>query len=143
MKCVVPLIIVPLLFSTLASAEVPLLENGKPRVQIVADVRGATPAGTAVLKDVTDWLAESLNRASGAQFELANEPGDQPALIVARTDQWPDIAREAGLTTQKYDDYTIATRPEQRRIYVLGNSEEAAGFGVADLLRRWGFRCLA
>ena len=143
MKHIPSFIIVLVLFSTVARAEVPLLENGKASIQIVADVRGATLAGTAVLSDVAGWLAESLNRASGTTFVVANELGDQPSLVVARVDQWPDVARAAGLKSQKYDDYAIATRPDERRIYVLGNSEEAAGFGVADLLRRWGFRWFA
>jgi hypothetical protein len=144
MKTKLLLIIVSLLaFARLARAEVPLLENGKASVQIVADVRGATPAGAVVLRDAAGWLAESLYRASGATFVIANELGDQPSLVIARADQWPDVARAAGLASQKYDDYAIATRPSERRIYVLGNSEEAAGFGTADLLRRWGFRWFA
>ena len=144
MKTKLLLISVSLLaFARLARAEVPLLENGKASVQIVADVRGATPAGAVVLRDAAGWLAESLYRASGATFVIANELGDQPSLVIARADQWPDVARAAGLASQKYDDYAIATRPSERRIYVLGNSEEAAGFGTADLLRRWGFRWFA
>lgn len=144
MKAQLLLISVSLVASArFARAEVPLLENGNASIQILADVRGVTPAGAEVLKDAAGWLAESLNRASGATFVVANELGDQPSLIVARVDQWPDVARAAGLTSQKYNDYAIATRPDERRIYVLGNSEEAARNGAADLLRRWGFRWFA
>lgn len=132
-----------LVVSTVCRAEVPLLENGNARIHIVADVRGTTPAGAEVLQDAADWLAASLNRASGATFVVADEPGEARSLIIARVDEWPDVAQAAGLTTQKYDDYAIATRSDERRIYVLGNSEEAARFGVADLLRRWGFRWFA
>ena len=143
MRCHAMMFTTVLVFSTVASAEVTLIENGKASIQIVADVGGTTPAGSAVLKDAAGWLAQSLERASGAAFVVASELGDQPAFVVARVDQWPDVARAAGLTSQKYDDYAIATRSDERRIYVLGNSEEAARFGVADLLRRWGFRWFA
>jgi hypothetical protein len=128
-KCHAMMLTVMLVFSTVARAEVSLLENSKARVQIVADVRGATPAGSEVLKDAAGWLAESLKRASGVTFVVADDPGDQSSLVVARVDQWPDVARAAGLTSRKYDDYAITTRSDERRIYVLGNSEEAARFG--------------
>lgn len=131
------------LSTTTVRADVPLLDNGKASLQIVADVRGTTPAGAEVVKDAAAWLTASLKRASGADFIVASETGDQPSLVIARKDVWPDVAREAGLTSQKYDDYAIVTRTDERRVYVLGNSEEAARFGVADLLRRWGFRWFA
>ena len=133
------LLVVP----TTARGEVQLLDNGRASVQIVADVRGTTPAGKAVLEDAADWLSGSLHRASGASFAVASECGNQPSLVLARTDSWPDVARIAGFKTQKYDEYAIVTRPDERRVYVLGNSEESVRFGVADLLRRWGFRWFA
>lgn len=129
-----------LVFSAVVRAEVSLLENGKARIQIVADVRGTTPAVREILMDAAGWVRKSLNRASGATFMVAEDPGEAPSLIIGRVDAWPDVAQDAGLTSHKYDAYAIATRSDERRVYVLGNSEEAARFGVADLLRRWGFR---
>jgi hypothetical protein len=52
----------------------------------------------------------SLERASGASFVVANEPGDQPSLAIARADVWPEVACAAGLNTQKYDDYASLGR---------------------------------
>jgi hypothetical protein len=126
-----------------SAAEIAILNNGAAKLQIAVDTRNSTPAGAAVLNDAGDWLAKSLKRASGADFSVVQEIDDQPSLVIARKDVWPKVARAAGLTTQKHDDYAIATRPDEHRIYVLGNSEEAARFGVADLLRRWGFRWFA
>jgi hypothetical protein len=132
-----------LLLAAVVRAEVPVLENGEAKVRIVADIRETTTAGADVLNDAAGWLAESLECASGAEFVVSNEPGDQPSLVIARADVWPQIARATGLKTQQYDDYAIATRPDEHRIYVLGNSAESSRFGVADLLRRWGFRWFA
>ena len=129
--------------STVVRADVLLLEQGKARAEIVADVRGLTPTGAQVVKDAADWLAESLDRASGVAFTIVDEPSDKPSLVVSRADVWPEIARAAGLVAGKYDDYAIVTRSAERRVYVLGNSEESARFGIADLLRRWGFRWFA
>ena len=129
--------------STVVRADVLLLEQGKARAEIVADVRGLTPTGAQVVKDAADWLAESLERASGVAFTIVDEPRDKPSLVVSRADVWPKIARAAGLVAGKYDDYAIVTRSAERRVYVLGNSEESARFGIADLLRRWGFRWFA
>ena len=124
-------------------AEVVLLEGGHAKAQVVADTRGSTPAGAAILKEAADWLATSLQTAGGAEFSVVAKAGDDPAVIIARADARPDIARTAGLRTDGYDDYVIATRARERRVYILGNSEDAARHGVADLLRRWGFRWYA
>ena len=123
---------------------VALIENGNAKSQIVADTRGTSPAGAAILKDTAAWLTTSLKLASGAELSVASEAvKNQSSIIIARADAWPNVALEAKLTTQGYDDYAIVTRPSEKRIYVLGNSEDAATHGVADLLRRWGFRWFA
>ncbi len=141
----IPAIIFCLSFAlvALAQAEVAILQQGEAKAQIVADVRETTPAGAEIVNDAANWLADSLKQASGAEFAVVPLPGEQPSLIVARTDAWPDVARGAGLTTDGYEDYAVATDAENRRIYVLGNSAVAARHGVADLLRRWGFRWFA
>ena len=128
---------------TIGRAEIPLLENGAAKIQIVADTRETTPADAEILQDAASWLAKSLQRASGAEFNIAEALGKPPALVIARTDLWPKFAQQAGLKSKKYDAYAIATLPKENRIYVLGNSAGAARFGVADLLRRWGFRWFA
>ncbi len=123
-----------------SAAGVEVLRDGQAALRIVSDVRGSTPAGAAVLRDTATWLAESLQRAAGATLMVGEEIDDTALLLIGRVEQWPEVARKAGLKTGNYDDYVIATRADERRIYVLGNSEESARFGVADLLRRWGFR---
>ncbi len=123
--------------------DVALIKDGQALAQIVADTRGTTPAGSAVLKDAAGWLAASLKTASGAELSVADQPVDVAAVIIARAEAWPDVARSASLNSDGYDDYAITTNPKTRRVYILGNSADAARYGVADLLRRWGFRWFA
>lgn len=134
------LLIVALSAAAFAAAGVPILKNGDAEVVIVTDKRGSTGEGPAILDDAAVWLSDSLRAASsGAEFEIADEPGDFSAIIIARADAWPEISTlkpDAG-----YGAYQIVTKPT--RVFVLGNSEEAARHGVADLLRRWGFRWFA
>lgn len=138
------LLVAAVLTSTATADGVRLLESGRAEFQIVCDQRGTTPAGATVLKDAASWLADSLQRASGAVVPIVDEvPEGATCLIIARTDAWPELARSAGLTTDGYDDYAIVTQAKQRRVYVLGVSEVAARHGVADLLRRLGFRWFA
>ena len=125
------------------AAEVVLLEGGRAKAAIVADTRRSNPTGAEILKDAAQWLAGSLKTASRAKFDVISQAGDEVAIIIARADAWPDVARTAGLKSDGYDDYVIATRTNERHVFVLGNSEDAARHGVADLLRRWGFRWFA
>lgn len=129
--------------SAASASEVVVLNGGEARLQIVADARGTTPAGAAVVLDAATWLAESLQKASGTEFKVVEAVDQSPAIVIARADAWAEVARDAGFNTQKYDDYAIVTRSDEQRVYVLGNSAEAARYGIADLLRRWGFRWFA
>ena len=121
--------------------EVVLLRDSQPAAAIVVDTRGATGEGPAILADAGNWLAESLEAASGAKFQLREAAGDGPALVIARADAWPEVAAQAGFKPEGYSAYAIVTRPN--RVYVLGASEAAARHRVASLLRRWGFRWFA
>ena len=129
--------------SAASASEVVVLDGGEAKLQIVADAHGTTPAGAAVVQDAANWLSESLHKASGADFRIVAAPDQSPAIVIARADAWPGVARDAGFKTQKYDDYAIVTRSGEQRVYVIGNSAEAARYGIADLLRRWGFRWFA
>lgn len=143
MHLLVSSLLVLLLTSPGRSEEVTLIEDGQARAEIIADTRGATPAGADILKDAANWLSAALKAASGAKMSVADHPGDTAAVIIARAETWPDVARSAGLNSDGYDDYAISTNPTAQRVYVLGNSEDAARHGVADLLRQWGFRWFA
>lgn len=123
----VALALIVVLTSRCFATDVVLLEQGQARVQIVADTRGTTPAGAEILKDAASWLSASLKTASGTEFSVANQAGNGAAIIVARADAWPEVARTAGLKTV---GYAIAARPAERRVCVLGNSEGAARYGV-------------
>jgi len=125
------------------SAEIILIEDGQARTQIVADSRRATPAGAGILKDAADWLAASLKSASRADFAVVDQTDAKTAIIIALAEVWPEVAHSAGLNTAGNDDYAIVTRENEARVYVLGNSADAARYGIADLLRRWGFRWFA
>jgi hypothetical protein len=127
--------------TSVSRGALPVVEDGKPRAEIVVDVRGSAGDGAGVLADAGDWLADSIRRASGATVAVKQELGEGPAIVIARADAWPDVAKQAGLKPGAYDAYCIATTPQ--RAYILGNSEAAARHGVADLLRRWGFRWFA
>ncbi len=130
-----------------ARAGFSVVRDGQPTAEIVADTRGSEGGGPEVLKDAAQWLADSLKQASGAEMvvvewsEDVEQPGDAPAVVIARADAWPEVAATAGLKANSYDAYCIVTEP--RRVLVLGNSEAAARHGVADLLRRIGFRWFA
>ena len=135
------LIPVLLLLPSILCAGVPILKNGQPQVQVVPDLRNTTPAGAGILKDAANWLVASLHQASGAEFTTGDKPGKAPAILISRAENWPAVTDILGL--DDYNGYTIVTRSEEQRVYILGNSEEAARYGVADLLRRWGFRWFA
>ena len=125
------------------SAEVRLLKNGQAAIQVVADVRETTTAETVTIKEAADWLAQSLGQASGAKFEISSETGGKPSLVIGLKKAWPEVARAVSFETDKYDAYAIVTQSRKKLIHVLGNSDEAVRHGVADLLRRWGFRWFA
>ena len=131
-------ILVLSLATSIGVGQVTILEKGEGKVLIVADTKESTPAGAAVLEDAGNWLAQSLQKSSRAVFPVTKELSDAPGIVVSTKANWPQVAKDAGSTTSKYDAYAIVTKTMEKRIYVLGNSEESARFGVADLLRRWG-----
>ena len=130
-------------YPTALRAEVELLKNGQAEIQVVAEIREATTAEAVTIKEAAEWMAQSLSQASGAKFEVAEAVGEPPSLIVGLKKAWPEVARAVNFGTDKYDAYAIITQTRKNQIYVLGNSDEGARHGVADLLRRWGFRWFA
>ena len=128
---------------TTLSAEVRLLENGQAEIQVVADVRETITAEAVTIKEAANWIAQSLDQASGTKFKITSKPGGKPSLVIGLKKAWPEVARAVSFDTDKYDAYAIVTQTQKKQIYVLGNSDEAARHGVADLLRRWGFRWFA
>lgn len=127
-----------------ADAGLTVVESGAAKASILVDLRGAEGQGPQVLQDAADWLADSLRKSTGAELpvaEYSEEAAKTPAIIIARAEAWPDLRKQAKLPPGNYDAYAIITRGQQ--VLILGNSEAAARNGVADLLRRHGFRWFA
>jgi|GEM_PF-892439 len=142
--CLAPLLIVVALFCrTAATAEFTVVSNGESRVAIHVDARNANPEGREILLDAARWLAEAVRQSSGADLTVgeATAGDDAPAVIVARADALPEVAREAGFRSDEFDAYAVVVRP--RRLYLLGRSEAAVRHAVADVLSGWGFRYYA
>ena len=128
-------------YSFLVQAEVSILKNGQASAVIVVDARGAQGEGVTILNDAAEWLAQSLKRASGAVFLKVHETPERPAIILARADAWPKMAKAAKLESKAFGAFAIVL--QERRMFVLGNTEAGVRNGVAALLRQWGFRWLA
>ena len=114
------------------------VSGGHAKADIVADTRGCQGANDQVLTDAAAWLAESLQRATGTGPAVLDRPGDRPAIVLARADQYPQVAARTGLTSKKLDAFCIASTPQ--RVHILGRTEIAVRHGVATLLHRLGFR---
>jgi len=126
---------------SIGQAELVVVDEGEAVAEIVLDLRGAQGDGPAVLRDAADWLASSIKRATGADLEIVQEPKRGPAIVIGRADAWPEQSKAAGLKPGVYNGYCIVA--QEGSVYILGSSEAAARHGVADLLRRWGFRWFA
>ena len=144
-KCLVPIVTAfALAYAvSITHAQVTVVQRGQVQVKVTADLRDATPTGSATLLEHANWLATSLHKATGDEVAVTQEPADGPAIIIGLARNRAKIAAGIGLERQSYDDYAIVTPSTNDRIYILGNSEAAVGHGVADLLRRWGFRWFA
>ena len=129
---------VSLLTSLVSAAPFVAAAGGQAKGDIVADTRGCQGANGQVLTDAAAWLADSINRATGAELPVLDKPGERPAIILARADQYPQVAARAGLTSEKLDAFCIASSAQ--RMHILGRTEIAVRHGVATLLHRLGFR---
>lgn len=124
----------------LAYAEVTLIQKRKPIAEIVIDTRGSKGSDVSILTDAGQWLIDSLHQSTGVKLTINDKASDTPAVILARADAWPDVAKDA-LKSDVYDGFCIVTTA--KRVYLLGNSETAVRHAVATLLRKWGFRWFA
>lgn len=124
-------------------AEFNVVRDGKAAAHIQVDAANTTAAGRETLLDAAHWLAQAIQQSSGAKLEVGETArGDGlPTIILARADVLPEIAREAGLKSQAFDAYAVVAQPQ--RLYLIGRSEAAVGYAVADVLHRWGFRYYA
>jgi len=123
--------------------EFSVVRGGAPQAVIRVDVRNATTAGRETLLDNARRLSEAVRQASGAELRIdeGDAGADVAAVVLARVDAQPDVAREAGFRSTAFDAYAVVARPG--RLYLLGRSEAAVGHAVADVLRGWGFRYYA
>lgn len=121
-----------------ARAQLTIVDGGRARADIVVDTRGAAGNMANVLNEAGNWLAEAIDQATGVKPTVRGSVGERPAVVVARADQYPEAARQAGLDSHAFDAYAIVTEP--RRVLLLGASEPATQHAVAHLLHHWGFR---
>ncbi|QDU98290.1 DUF4838 domain-containing protein [Lignipirellula cremea] len=128
-------------WSASAQAEFVVVADGKPAADLVIDTRGAAGEGPAVLETAGAWLAESIQASTGAELPRADAPGDRPAIVLSLAKNWPEVAAAGGLNEKAYEAFALVTQAD--RLFVLGVSEAAVQNGVAELLRRWGFRYYA
>ena len=99
--------------------------------------------GPAILNATAAWLIDSVKEAAGAELKVAERAvgAEEPAIILARADAWPEVARDAGFRSQAFDAYAIIVQP--KRLFLLGRSEAAVRHAVADVLHGWGLRFYA
>jgi hypothetical protein len=116
-----------------------LVKDGQPVAQVVVDVRGAEGANGQVLKDAASWLAQELQKSSGATLPVA-EKVEGPALVVALASAYPEALVATQLAASP-EAYAIVTLND--RLYLLGNSAAGTRHAVAHLLRHLGFRYFA
>ncbi|NQU10775.1 hypothetical protein HQ590_08295, partial [bacterium] len=140
------------------------VKDGKATCAIVVDARAST-ATAIVPKDripttigyinayfysLHAWgsfLADRLEDATGARPEVVvGEPADGKAIVISLAENYPEIAREAGLDFDarrkepiKYWD-AFCVKSTNDRLYILGHTELGCRHGVATVLRELGFR---
>ncbi len=131
------------LLQTAAGSEFVVANRRIPQAVVQIDTRNAAGQGSAILNEAAKWLIESVKDAAGTELKVAEGAvGDhEPAIILARADAWPDVARDAGFQSQAFDAYAVIVQP--KRLFVLGRSEAAVRHAVADVLHGWGFRFYA
>jgi hypothetical protein len=115
--------------------------GGKPKAEIVVDMRGASETNGPTLLGAGQWLADCLKQSSGAELPVLTNSSARPAIVVARADQYPEVAAGAAMATNCPDAFCVVHVPP--RLYVLGSSELGARHGVAAILHRLGFRWYA
>lgn len=131
------------LLCTADGSEFVVAKQRAPQAVVQVDARNATGDGPAILNAAAAWLIDSVKEVSGAKLKVAEGAvgADEPAIILARADAWPEVAREAGFQSQAFDAYAIIVQPE--RLFLLGRSEAAVRHAVADVLHGWGLRFYA
>lgn len=115
-----------------------LLDQGQPQAAIHVDVTGAEGKNGEVLLKAGQWLAACLDQGGGKPWTTIETLGDQPTIVIARADQYPQIAASARLDAAHLDAFCMASR--SNRLYLLGTTEVAAHHAVATLLHDLGFR---
>ncbi|MFW6059456.1 MAG: DUF4838 domain-containing protein [Phycisphaeraceae bacterium] len=129
-----------LLLAASSAAAVTLVREGKPAARVHVDPRGAAGDNAEVLADAGQWLADSLERATGTRPAVADQlEGDGPWIVIGLADQYADIADAAEFTDIDHPDaFCMAQRDD--RLYILGRTAHGARHGVATLLHELGFR---
>lgn len=123
---------------TLQAEPFVLAHDGKPAAGVHVNVTGAGGNNAAILRDAGEWLAQNLGRGLSVAPTLIETLNDSAAVIIARADQYPDIAARARLNTDQLDAYCIVSTAD--RLYLLGVTEVAARHAAASLLHDLGYR---
>ena len=144
-----PLFAFVLLMSAAVSAEpITLVEDGKPRISIVAPAKaleadmaaGDTPRDLRLLRWAADDLRDYIKRISGATVQRADEPIDGLTPIYLGPSHAGDKT-ELGVSSKFGDAYAIDVTAD--RIVLTGESARASYYAAARLLHRLGVRWYA
>src|SRR4051794_27833807 len=88
-----------------ARGEFVVVARGEPQTKIQIDARNTAGAGKDILFKAAAWLAEAVEQSSGAKLSIAEDEigNDASAIVLARADTWPEIARDAGFQSDAFD----------------------------------------
>lgn len=115
-----------------------VVANGKAAAEIVVNDGGADELGRQLLSETGAWLADNLRQATGVVMASSAAVGTRPATVLARADQYPEVAARAKLDREHPDSFCL--RHEPPHLYLLGGSETGVRHGAAALLEGLGFR---
>jgi hypothetical protein len=133
------LMLLPLLLTPQAHGEAIILaRDGQAKAAVFVNTTGAGGENASVLTAAGERLAQNLGKGLGSPWPTVQQLTDAPAIVIARADQYPDIAAQAKLDTTHLDAFCIVSSAS--RLYLLGTTEVAAQHAVVTLLHDLGYR---
>ncbi|MBU0609481.1 MAG: DUF4838 domain-containing protein [Armatimonadetes bacterium] len=131
MKPLAVLMLILLVATQVAAADICLVRDGQPLAQIVIPDGASDQVGNAAAR-----LAAYVKTASGAELPVVKEPdltadARQPLVLVGQTKLWP-AKFPKGLDD---DGFVIAAKG--RAVSICGPTDWGTEFGVYDLLERY------
>lgn len=114
--------------ATAATADVPLVEDGRPLAAIVV-----TPEATETERFAAEEIRRIVRESTGAELQITTDVPDDAAFVsVGRTAAAEQLGYEADAANP--DPYMIRTGPD--RVFVLGRGDRGTIYAAYDLLRR-------